>query len=205
MFLWGVFRAKKKAATAVSVLTSVVKQVPGIETSLSSSSSVPGAAFKSTTVSNVNYSSLGGENTGEIDMEVDMEGGKGCGVSDITVKWPDSANPPSTPFLTRIPANITTTPAVPAATASALQNLALDTEADRIEDLCMPPGFAPILVLPPSPVALETPGLRSNLPPGFGKTEAQKQVIFFTRLFLLVWFVVFVTILASAFTCMFES
>ncbi|XP_024378003.1 uncharacterized protein [Physcomitrium patens] len=176
MFLWGVFRAKKKAATAVSVLTSVVKQVPGIETSLSSSSSVPGAAFKSTTVSNVNYSSLGGENTGEIDMEVDMEGGKGCGVSDITVKWPDSANPPSTPFLTRIPANITTTPAVPAATASALQNLALDTEADRIEDLCMPPGFAPILVLPPSPVALETPGLRSNLPPGFGKTEAQKQV-----------------------------
>lgn len=40
----------------------------------------------------VKYLNLGVENIGEIDMEVDMEGGKECGVLDKVVKWYDIIN-----------------------------------------------------------------------------------------------------------------
>lgn len=192
MFLWGVFRAKKQATKTVSAPTLVVKgslvASPCVEVAKITPYFVPRAAPICNVMSkkDPNHPNTGCENTGEVDMEVDMEGGKEFGVSDKAVKRPDSANPPSTPPLSPTGGSMRTL-AAPAATSSAPESLVSDAEADKVQgksvsiktdDLDLPPGFAPTLALPPTPVALETPSSGSSLPPGFAKkTEAQKQVI----------------------------
>ena len=194
MFLWGVFRARKQAVKAVSTPTLVVKgpavAAPCTEVSKISPYFVPRASSVCNITSKTkhpNSSSSGCDNPGEVDMEVDMEGGKECGLSDKPVKRPDSANSPSTPPLSPTGASIGA-PAASANLASAPECLVLDTDnAENVqgkpasiitEDLDLPPGFAPALALPPTPVALETPTPGSTLPPGFAKkTDAQKQVM----------------------------
>lgn len=194
MFLWGVFRARKQAVKTVSTPTLVVKgplvAAPGIEVPKILPYFVPRAASVCNVTSKTkhpNSSSSGCDNPGEVDMEVDMEGGKECGLSDKPVKRPTGTNPPSTPPLSPTGTSIRT-PAVAANLAFAPEGLVLDTDnADNIqgkpasiktEDLDLPPGFAPALALPSTLVALETPTPGSTLPPGFAKQmEAQRQVI----------------------------
>jgi hypothetical protein len=199
MFLWGVFRARKQAVKTVSTSTVVVKgplvAAPCIEVSKISPYFVPRAASVCNVTSKTkhpNSSSSGCDNPGEVDMEVDMEGGKECGLSDKPVKRPGSANPPSTPPLSPTGGSIRA-PAASANVASAPECLAIDADnADndqgkpvsiKTEDLDLPPGFAPALALPPTPAPLETLTTQgSTLPPGFAKKmEVQKQVIFFSK------------------------
>lgn len=194
MFLWGVFRAKKQAAKVVSPSTPVIKgppvALPCIEVAKLPAYYVPTAASVcSLSSKEVNLPITGCEGTGEVDMEVDMEGGREFGVSDKAVKRPDSANPPSTPPLSPTGASMETLAAAPApaAVAFVLESAVSDAAADRVQgkavsiktdDLDLPPGFAPTLAFPPTPVALEPPTSASSLPPGFGKKlEVQKQVI----------------------------
>lgn len=195
MFLWGVFRAKKQAVKTVSASTLVVKgplvASPCIEVAKIPSNYVPSCSIMSKTKDS-NIPNTGCESTGEVDMEVDMEGGKEFGVSDKAVKRPDSANPPSTPPLSPTGASMRTLAAAPAAMASAPESVVSDAEANKVQgksvsiktdDLDLPPGFAPTLTLPPTPVALEPPTSGSSLPPGFAKKmEAQKQVLISSRL-----------------------
>ncbi|KAG0572388.1 hypothetical protein KC19_VG091000 [Ceratodon purpureus] len=193
MFLWGVFRARKQAVKTVSTTTLVVKEslmaAPCFEISTFSPYFVPRAA----PVCNINpemkhpnFPSSGCDNSGEVDMEVDMVGGKECGFTDEPVKRPDSANLPSNSPLSPTGASIMA-PVALARSGSAPECFALDlnnagnvqSKAASIkpEDLDLPPGFAPALTLPPIPVALGTPTLGTTLTPGFAKkTEAQKQV-----------------------------
>lgn len=186
MFLWGVFRAKKQAAKLVSLPSFVAKEVPGTEALQSLPGSVSRAPAMCDTALKVKHSNSGVENTGEIDMEVDMEGGKECGVSDKAVKRHDTTNPPLTPPLSPTGGNTRTPIALSKATDSTLQSLVLNTDVDKAkEDLDLPPGFAPTLTLPPTAVALEEPSSGSTLPPGFGKTEARKQVTHSFRFFSL--------------------
>lgn len=205
MFLWGVFRAKKQAVKTVSASTLVVKgplvASPCIEVAKIPSYYVLSAASICSIMSKTKDSNIpntGCESTGEVDMEVDMEGGKEFGVSDKAVKRPDSANPPSTPPLSPTGASMRTLAAAPAAMASAPESVVSDAEANKVQgksvsiktdDLDLPPGFAPTLALPPTPVALEPPTSGSSLPPGFAKKmEAQKQVLISSRLSSLVSF-----------------
>ncbi|KAG0594350.1 hypothetical protein M758_UG069500 [Ceratodon purpureus] len=193
MFLWGVFRARKQTVKTVSTSTVVVKGplvvAPCIEVSKISPYFVP----RATPVCNItpetkhpDSSSSGCDNPGEVDMEVDMEGGKECGLSDKPIKRPESANPLSTPPLSPTGASIRA-PSASAKLGSAPECLAVDSDnADDVqgkpafiktEDLDLPPGFAPAFALSPTLVALETPTPGLTSPPGFAKrTEAQKQV-----------------------------
>lgn len=200
MFLWGVFRARKQVVKTVSTSSVVVKgplAAPCIEVSKVSPYFVPRAAPVCNITPKMKHaspSSSGCHNPGEVDMEVDMEGGKECGLSDRPIKRPDSANPPSTPPLSPTGASIRALTAS-ANLGSAPECLVLDSDIDdnvqgkpasiKTEDLDLPPGFAPSLALPPTPVALETPTPGSTLPPGFAKkTLAQKQVMNFRKVLL---------------------
>lgn len=87
MFLWGVFRARK--ATVPPVVAAASIEVPEIRPG---SILRPPAADLELKPKLQESSNMEGENTGEVDMEVDMEGGKECGVADKAVKRLESVN-----------------------------------------------------------------------------------------------------------------
>lgn len=165
-FLWGVFRAKKQAAgpKATGLSTEVLVEInPGTVRG------VPSSAGQITKTLPCVSPIPGSASTGEVDMEVDMEGGRDCGIADKAVKRPESTL--LAPITVASPALT-----VESITSPVTQQLAM-LETDPIEgkskqvadeDLDLPPGFAP---------ASKKSAPVSNLPPGFEKKiEALKQV-----------------------------
>jgi serine/arginine repetitive matrix protein 2 len=108
---------------------------------------------------------------GEVDMEVDMEGGKECGVADKAVKRSGSANPSSS----ALPTNVSIVdPPVHSGGQWSMPGVGTEHSQDKCEqvesrNIDLPPGFAPML-------HEEDPGL--SRPPGFeSKVEALRQVL----------------------------
>lgn len=183
MFLWGVFRARKATVPPVVAAASIEPS----ETRPGPIPRPPAADLELKPIL-LEISNMECENTGEMDMEVDMEGGKECGVADKAVKRLESVNNRS-PTPTAPPGTVTIKVAATspnsAVTASQLSCAGSGSISQgKVKniakvDLDLPPGFAhtwkdssnlqtlapvstPISTLVLNPVPSPAPVLTSN-------------------------------------------